>query len=173
MIYLFTYLLIYLFTYLLILTDEINAQMPVESPIIESPIIVTTQPNVQYTSEPITIDLSNNLPLPLTIPNGIISNVTLYNIDESHASLNLSTGSSGYSTSSIGNNSLNQSNPADDLVVVDIEKSVAVPEQFDENFLTQQQQLSSFNPLQIPPDLLIGRRRTISSNSNRCLSTAK
>lgn len=142
--------------------------MSVEAPIVESPIIVTTHPNVQYISEPITIDLPQSLPLPLTIPNGIINNVTLYNIDESHASLNLSTGSSGYSTSSIGNSSLNQSAPAEDLVVVELEKNVAVPEQFDENFLTQQQQqLSSFNPLQIPSSLLIGRRRTISSNSNR------
>jgi hypothetical protein len=97
----------------------------------------------------------------MALTNGSGSSVTIYNIDESQTSLNLSTESSGYvsnsTTSSLGNVSLNQSViNGDDL---EMEKNAAL---MDQRLSAPAQ--STFSALPMPRD---GRRRTISSNSNR------
>lgn len=131
----------------------------------ESPapsLVVISHPPVHFTPQPVTIDLSKNSPLPLTLTNG--KSITIYNIDESQTSLNLSAESSGYvsnsTTSSLGNLSLNQSGVnGDDL---EMEKSVSLLDQR----LTAPMQ-STFSALPMPPAMSSGRRRTISTNSNR------
>lgn len=135
----------------------------------ESPtpsLVVISNPSVLFTPQPTTIDLSKTSTLSnqLTLTNGSSKSITIYNIDESQSSLNLSAESSGYvsnnTTSSLGNLSLNQSGVnGEDL---EIEKSVSLLDQR----LTAPLQ-STFSALPMPPSMSGGRRRTISSNSNR------
>lgn len=132
------------------LSEEIK---PVSEPSSPS-IVVITRPTPHYTPQPISVDLSKAVPL----TNGGTT-TTIFNLDESQASLNLSTESSGYVSNST-TSSLNQSGiNGDDL---ELEKSALVMEQ---RLLTPIQ--SSFNALPMPTSASNGRRRTISSNSNR------
>lgn len=143
-----------------IFLDDIKAEASSPS------LVVITRPSQQQ-QQPVSIDLSKNA-IPLsTISNGT-SSITIYNIDESQASLNLSTESSGYvsnsTTSSLGNVSLNQSivNGGDELEVdgkittLIVDQRISIPSP------------STFNALPMPPSTSsLNRRRTISSNSNR------
>lgn len=143
-----------------LIAEEIKPN-PEPSPAPSLVVISHPQP-VHFTPQPVTIDLSKNSPLPLTLTNG--KSVTIYSIDESQTSLNLSAESSGYvsnsTTSSLGNLSLNQSGVnGDDL---EMEKSVSLLDQR----LTAPMQ-STFSALPMPPAISSGRRRTISTNSNR------
>lgn len=134
------------------LAEEIK---PVSEPSSPS-IVVITRPTPHYTTpQPVTIDLSKASTNPLT--NG--GTTTIFNLDESQASLNLSTESSGYVSNST-TSSLNQSGSnVDDI---ELEKSALMMEQ---RLLTPIQ--STFNALPMPTSVNNGRRRTISSNSNR------
>lgn len=143
---------------ILFFIDDIKAETSSPS------LVVITRPSQQ----PVSIDLSKNAnAVPLsTISNGT-SSITIYNIDESQASLNLSTESSGYvsnsTTSSLGNVSLNQSIVNGDELEVDgkittliVDQRISIPSP------------STFNALPMPPSTSsLNRRRTISSNSNR------
>lgn len=122
-------------------------------------LVVISRPPVNFTPQPVTIDLSKTSSVPLTLTNGSGSSVTVYNIDESQTSLNLSTESSGYVSNSTSS-SLNQSAVnGDDL---EIEKNISL---LDQRLSTPVP--SSFSALPMPPSVSNGRRRTISSNSNR------
>lgn len=133
------------------LAEEIK---PVSEPSSPS-IVVITRPTPHYTPQPVTIDLSKASAIPLT--NG--GTTTIFNLDESQASLNLSTESSGYVSNST-TSSLNQSGSNGDDI--ELEKSALMMEQ---RLLTPIQ--STFNALPMPTSASNGRRRTISSNSNR------
>lgn len=128
----------------------------------ESPtpaLVVISRPPVNFITQPMTIDLSKNSTIPLSLTNESSSNVTIYNIDESQTSLNLSAESSGYVSNST-TSSLNQSaTNSDDL---ELEKNITLQ---DQRLLTPIQ--STFSALPMPPSASNGRRRTISSNSNR------
>jgi hypothetical protein len=138
----------------------------VTSTITESPtpsLVVISRPPAHFTPQPVTIDLSKTSTVPLTLTNGN-GVTTIYNIDESQTSLNLSAESSGYvsnsTTSSLGNVSLNQSAVnGDDL---EIERNVSLLDQR----LSSVPMQSTFNALPMPTSMSGGRRRTISSNSN-------
>lgn len=141
----------------LLFTEEVKPNHVATSP---SLMVISRSP-VHITPQTVTIDLSKSVSTPLKMTNGL--GVTIYNIDESQTSLNLSAESSGYvsnsTTSSLGNVSLNQSGSnGDDL---EMEKNVSLLDQR----LTVPNQ-STFNALPMPPSVS-GRRRTISSNSNR------
>lgn len=122
-------------------------------------LIVISHSPVQFTPQPVSIDLSKSPSIPLNLINGSGSNVTIYNIEESQTSLNLSTESSGYvsnsTTSSLNQSALN----GDDH---DLEKNISL---LDQRLSTPIQ--STFSALPMPPSITNGRRRTISSNSNR------
>ena len=132
----------------------------------ESPtpsLVVISRPSVQFTPQPVTIDLSKSSAVPLTLTNG--SGITIYSIDESQNSINLSAESSGYvsnsTSSSLGNLSLNQSAVnGDDL---EIERNVSLLDQR----LSSAPMQSTFSALPMPASVSGERRRTISSNSNR------
>ena len=142
--------------------------------------MVISRPNVQFTSQTqqpqqhqVSINLSprngpmqcntitsNNSQTP-TIKNGVVSQ-QLFSVDES---LNLSAESSGYisnsTNSSIGNISLNHSQALE--LLGDFEKSSLELQKI-------QQQQATFSTLAGSSN---GRRRTISSNSNRLASLIK
>jgi hypothetical protein len=160
--------------------DDLKPMEAVSSP---SPsLVVISRPSVNFNPQSVSIDLSkstgNSIPLS-TISNGTNS-ITIYNIDESQTSLNLSTESSGYvsnsTTSSLGNVSLNQSVTNGDEMEVDI-KSVmtSVPTTTPTTLVLDQRipalQTQTFSALPMPQSSSssssAGRRRTISSNSNR------
>ncbi|CRK88415.1 CLUMA_CG002184, isoform A [Clunio marinus] len=126
-------------------------------------LVVISRPPAHFTPQQVTIDLSKNSTIPSTLSNGSGNSVTIYNIDESPTSLNLSTESSGYvsnsTTSSLGNLSLNQSGVNGE----DVESEKSSP-LLDQKLSTPIQ--STFSALPMPPSVSSGRRRTISSNSN-------
>lgn len=153
---------------------------PVETVSSPSPsLVVISRPTVNFNPQSVSIDLSKNTgnPIPLsTLSNGTNS-ITIYNIDESQTSLNLSTESSGYvsnsTTSSLGNVSLNQSVSNGDEMEVDIKSTV--PTTVPTTLILDQRipalQTQTFSALPMPQSSSssssAGRRRTISSNSNR------
>lgn len=143
-------------------------------------LVVISRPSVNFNPQSVSIDLSkstgNSIPLS-TISNGTNS-ITIYNIDESQTSLNLSTESSGYvsnsTTSSLGNVSLNQSVTNGDEMEVDIKNVVTTLPTTTPTTLVLDQRipaLQTFSALPMPQSSSssssAGRRRTISSNSNR------
>jgi hypothetical protein len=146
--------------------DDVKPVETVSSSSSPSLVLISRQP-ASFTPQSVSIDLSksttNSIPIS-TITNGTGS-ITIYNIDESQTSLNLSTESSGYvsnsTTSSIGNISLNQSGTNGDEL--DVEAKATATLVVDQRIPTVQSQ-STFNALPMPPS---SRRRTISSNSNR------
>lgn len=136
------------------LAEEVK---PISSPASPS-LVVISRPNAHFAPQPITIDLSKNSPVKLT--NGSSNSVTMFNIDESQTSLNLSAESSGYVSNSTSS-SLNQSGTnGDDL---ELERSSTMME----HRLSTTPIQSTFSALPMPTSGSIGRRRTISSNSNR------
>lgn len=137
-------------------------------------VISRSSGNSNFAPQAVSIDLSKNAnAIPIsTLSNGNGHSITIYNIDESQASLNLSTESSGYvsnsTTSSLGNISLNQSGivNGEDLEIVDKNGSGATSLVVDQRISINSP--STFNALPIPPSTSgANRRRTISSNSNR------
>lgn len=154
---------------------------PRESTLSTSPsLVVISRPPVNFNPQTVSIDLSKNTgnPIPIsTISNGSNS-ITIYNIDESQTSLNLSTESSGYvsnsTTSSLGNVSLNQSVTNGEDMEIDgkiATSTTATPLVLDQRIPSLQSQ-STFNvlPQSSSSSSSAGRRRTISSNSNRYCS---
>lgn len=141
-------------------TEEVKPNQETPSP----SLVVISRPPVHFNPQPVTIDLSKTSTIPLTLTNGSGNSGTIYNIDESQTSLNLSAESSGYvsnsTSSSLGNVSLNQSAVnGDDL---EMEKNSSL---LDQRLSVPSQ--STFSALPMPPSMSGGRRRTISSNSNR------
>lgn len=158
-----------MFVYRFKIVFHFNVTSEETKPISESPtppLVIISRPTVHFTPQPVTIDFSKNSTVPLTLANGSsTNNVTIFNIDESQASLNLSTESSGYVSNSTSS-SLNQSGAnGDDL---EMEKNISLIEQ---RLITPSQ--STFSALPMPPTVSNGRRRTISSNSNRFVHTKK
>ncbi|XP_070490181.1 uncharacterized protein [Chironomus tepperi] len=162
------------------LTSKSDDLKPVETVSSPSPsLVVISRPTVNFNPQSVSIDLSKSTgnPIPLsTLSNGTNS-ITIYNIDESQTSLNLSTESSGYvsnsTTSSLGNVSLNQSVTNGDEMEVDI-KTTTVPTTTPTTLILDQRipalQTQTFSALPMPQSSSssssAGRRRTISSNSN-------
>lgn len=146
-----------------IVPKEVTIDLSKNSPINYSAPITTVPQNVNHT-----------IVKPLQIPNGAIvststphNNITLYNIDESQSSLNLSTESSGYlsnsTNSSMVNISFSHTNvPHDEPSESSSQQQV---DQLQQEVQRIQQQVA-FNPVQLPTSTISGRRRTISSNSN-------
>ncbi len=163
-------------------------------------MVVISQPNTTFSSpsqlpqKEVTIDLSKSSPInystvpqtvnhhplakPLQIPNGAIvststphNNITLYNIDESQSSLNLSTESSGYlsnsTNSSMVNISFNHTNVVPHDEPSELDKATSSQAELLLQEVQRIQQAVAFNPVQLPTSTISGRRRTISSNSNR------
>lgn len=151
-----------------------------------SPIhVATLSSNVTSTSTPIikSIPVTNGKLITTTaITNSTSSiptshnnsTITLYNhIDESHTSLNLTSDSSGYLTNStdtsLASVSFNHKANVPTLDEINYDKG---PQSHSEQQLQQEvqriQQQATFNPVQLAASSMTsGRRRTISSNSNR------
>ena len=148
--------------------DDIKSET-VSSSSTSPSLVVISRPSANFTPQAVSIDLSKNAnAIPLSLSNGT-GNITIFNIDESQASLNLSTESSGYvsnsTTSSLGNLSLNQSGANGDELEVDM-KSGSATLVVDQRIPLHSQ--STFSALPMPPSTSsLGRRRTISSNSSR------
>jgi hypothetical protein len=148
-----------------ILTDEAKPEC-VSTSASSPSLVVISRPSVNYTSQAVSIDLSKNAnAIPLSNGSG---SITIYNINESQASLNLSTESSGYvsnsTTSSLGNLSLNQSAMNGDELELEGKGNGATTLIMDQRIPIQ----STFNTLSMPASSSsVNRRRTISSNSNR------
>ncbi|KAL7016410.1 hypothetical protein ACKWTF_010017 [Chironomus riparius] len=156
-------------------SDDLKPVETVSSP--TPSLVVISRPSVNFNPQSVSIDLSkttgNSIPLS-TLSNGTNS-ITIYNIDESQTSLNLSTESSGYvsnsTTSSLGNVSLNQSVTNGDEMEVDIK---SIPITAPTTLVLDQRipalQTQTFCALPMPQSSSssssVGRRRTISSNSN-------
>jgi hypothetical protein len=165
-----------------IFVDDVKSIAAVSSP----SLVVISRPSVNLTSQPVSFDLSktnihnNNNSVPLTTLSNGTNSITIFNIDESQASLNLSTESSGYvssTTSSLGNVSLNQSGINGDDLDIEVNNGMVGKNTPPTTLILDQHRLAAlqtpqttFNALPMPtttPLSSAGRRRTISSNSNR------
>lgn len=162
---------------LLIYLVLIRVFFPLDDPVTVSTsspspsLVVISRPSVNFTPQAVSIDLSKNTnAVPLSSLSNGTGNITIFNIDESQTSLNLSTESSGYvsnsTTSSLGNISLNQSAVNGDELELDGKGVSAATLIVDQRIPLHSQ--STFSALPMPPSTSsAGRRRTISSNSNR------
>lgn len=113
---------------------------------------------LQLVKNPVQQTITVNLSKSSSVNNGPGNSITICNIDESQASLNLSAESSGYVSNST-TSSFNQSGA--NVEDTELEKTSSSIEQ---RLITPIQSTFSALPM---PTISSERRRTISSNSNR------